>query len=107
MNLDPRVRSSLASAVTDALEQAVVGSTAGLRGSLARGGADRYSDIDAFWEVPDSQFFDAIDESHAEATVESTDNKPVSEFLGSKLLDKLRKFCVDHAADSEEPMTCG
>ena len=39
-----------------------MGSTAGLRGSLARGGADRYSDIDAFWEVPDSQFFDAIDE---------------------------------------------
>jgi len=62
VNLDPRVRSSLASAVTDSLEQAVVGSTAGLRGSLARGGADRYSDIDAFWEVPDSQFFDAIDE---------------------------------------------
>jgi len=62
VNLDPRVRSSLASAVTNSLEQAVVGSTAGLRGSLARGGADRYSDIDVFWEVPDSQFFDAIDE---------------------------------------------
>jgi hypothetical protein len=39
-----------------------VGSTAGLRGSLARGGADLYSDIDAFWEVPDAQFCDAVDD---------------------------------------------
>ena len=42
--------------------RAVVSSTAGLRGSLARGSADRYSDIDVFWEVPDSEFCDAIDE---------------------------------------------
>ena len=62
MNLDPRARASLANAVTHSLEQAVVGSTAGLRGSLARGGADPYSDIDSFWEVPDSRFHDAIDE---------------------------------------------
>ncbi len=62
MNLDPRVRSSLASAVTDSLARAVASSTAGLRGSLARGSADRYSDIDVFWEVPDSEFCDAIDE---------------------------------------------
>lgn len=62
MNLDPRVRSSLASAVTDSLVRAVVSSTAGLRGSLARGSADRYSDIDVFWEVPDSEFCDACDE---------------------------------------------
>jgi hypothetical protein len=39
-----------------------VSSTAGLRGSLARGAADRYSDIDVFWEVPDAEFCDAIDE---------------------------------------------
>jgi hypothetical protein len=62
VNLDPRVRSSLANAITHSLEQAVVGSTAGLRGSLARGAADRYSDIDSFWEVPDFRFHDAIDE---------------------------------------------
>jgi len=62
VNLDPGVRSSLASAVARSLEQAVAGSAAGLRGSLARGAADPYSDIDAFWEVPDSQFSDAIDE---------------------------------------------
>jgi hypothetical protein len=62
VNLDPRARASLANGVTRILEQAVVGSTAGLRGSLARGAADAYSDIDSFWEVPDSLFHDAIDE---------------------------------------------
>jgi predicted nucleotidyltransferase len=62
VNFDPSVRSSLASAVTDSLERAIDGSTAGLRGSLARGTADPYSDIDVFWEVSDSQFFDAIDD---------------------------------------------
>jgi hypothetical protein len=39
----------------------VDGSRAGLRGSLARGDADPYSDIDVFWELPDSEFADAID----------------------------------------------
>ena len=53
------------------------------------------------------EFFDTIEETHAEATLEATAGKPVAEFLGSDLLDELRKFCVDHAADSEEPMTCG
>jgi predicted nucleotidyltransferase len=62
MNLDPSVRRSLANAVTRALEEAVADSSAGLRGSLARGTSDPYSDIDVFWELPDSQFHDAIDD---------------------------------------------
>ena len=62
MDLDPAVRISLAKAVTCALEEAVAGSTAGLRGSLARGTGDRYSDIDVFWELPDRRFLEAIDD---------------------------------------------
>jgi len=62
LNLDPAVRRSLADAVTRALEEAVADSSAGLRGSLARGTSDPYSDIDVFWELPDAQFHDAIDD---------------------------------------------
>ncbi len=62
INLDPSVRRSLANAVTRVLEEAVAGSAAGLRGSLARGTSDPYSDIDVFWDLPDSQFHDAIDD---------------------------------------------
>jgi len=62
INLDPSVRRSLANAVTRALEESVTGSSAGLRGSLASGTSDPYSDIDVFWELPDSEFHDAIDD---------------------------------------------
>lgn len=62
MNLDPSVRRSLADAVTRALGEAIAGSSAGLRGSLARGTSDPYSDIDVFWELPDSLFHGSIDD---------------------------------------------
>ncbi len=62
LNLDPAVRRSRADAVTHALEEAVAGASAGLRGSLARGTSDPYSDIDVFWELPDALFHDAIDD---------------------------------------------
>lgn len=68
--------------------------------------AGEYSPLDLIMDQWD-EVFDAMEESHAEAVLESTDGKSVPEFLGGKLLDKIRKFCVDHAADSEEPMTCG
>ena len=68
--------------------------------------AGEYSPLELIMDQWD-EVFDGIDESHAEAVLESTDGKSVPEFLGGKLLDKIRKFCVDHAADSEEPMTCG
>lgn len=33
--------------------------------------------------------------------------KPVTEVITPEMLKKIRKFAVDHAADSEHPMTCG
>lgn len=62
MNLDLAERTSLAAKVTQALAQSFPESTSGLRGSLAIATADPYSDIDVFWELPDSVFEDAIDQ---------------------------------------------
>ncbi|TDQ04609.1 nucleotidyltransferase domain-containing protein [Labedaea rhizosphaerae] len=44
-----------------ALEGLVPGSRVSLRGSLARGTADKYSDIDLLWVVPDASFTAALD----------------------------------------------
>jgi predicted nucleotidyltransferase len=62
MKLEDAQRSELANAVVGSLSAAVRGSASGLRGSLARGTSDRFSDIDVFWELPDGEFHDAIDE---------------------------------------------
>jgi predicted nucleotidyltransferase len=50
------VRTSLAERVLQALRAAIEGSAAELRGSLAEGRADAWSDIDLVWEVPDERF---------------------------------------------------
>ena len=69
--------------------------------------AGEYSPMDLIMDQWD-EVFDAFDENHAEAiTLEATEGKPVGQFLGEKLLDRLRAFCIKGAADSEEPMTCG
>ncbi len=56
MKLDTAVRDRLAAEILANLERAVPGSVAALRGSLAEGAGDRYSDIDVLWEVPDELF---------------------------------------------------
>jgi hypothetical protein len=33
--------------------------------------------------------------------------KPVTEVITPVMLEQIRKFAIDHAADSESPMTCG
>lgn len=54
--LDPARRAALAREVLTALAAHCPGSHAELRGSLARGTADAYSDIDVAWTVPDDRF---------------------------------------------------
>ena len=34
-------------------------------------------------------------------------NRPVTETISPEELEAIKKFAVDHAADSENPMTCG
>lgn len=54
--LDPEERRRVADGLLSALEAAVPGSTARLRGSMAAGTADDYSDVDVRWEVPAPAF---------------------------------------------------
>ncbi|WP_328330234.1 MULTISPECIES: nucleotidyltransferase domain-containing protein [unclassified Streptomyces] len=56
MDLDPARRAAFSQELRDALVAQCPGSVAELRGSLARGTADSYSDIDLAWTVPDAQF---------------------------------------------------
>ncbi|MFD0022132.1 hypothetical protein [Streptomyces sp. NPDC058382] len=58
--LDPAHRAALAQEILRALRAGCAGSRAEPRGSLARGTADAYSDIDAVWIVPDSRFDDCV-----------------------------------------------
>ncbi|MEU9622722.1 MULTISPECIES: nucleotidyltransferase domain-containing protein [unclassified Streptomyces] len=55
-DLDPVRRAALAQDLLDALAAHHPGSRAELKGSLARGTADAYSDIDIVWTVPDDHF---------------------------------------------------
>lgn len=60
LDLNPQLRYDLAMNVIAVLSSAVPGSEAELRGSLAEGSADIYSDIDIRWQLPDASFVDGV-----------------------------------------------
>jgi hypothetical protein len=60
--LETEERARLVVDLLTELPATVAGSVALLRGSLAKGRADSYSDIDLFWEIPDTDFSAAIAE---------------------------------------------
>lgn len=92
--MDEGSRAELAKTILEALERGVPGSTALLRGSLAEGRADRYSDIDVLWEVPDDRFPDAIaragDILSAVAAIESRRSDPAFQRSEKRRLFYLR-----------------
>ena len=45
--------------------------------------------------------------AHKDVADPGHDGKSVTEVITPEMLKKIRKFAVDHAADSEHPMTCG
>ena len=45
--------------------------------------------------------------SHSAVTDPNHDNKPVTEAISKDDLELIKGFAIDHAADSEQPMTCG
>lgn len=96
LNLDTKIREALAQRILTSLEKAATGSTSELRGSLAEGNADAYSDIDVLWEVPDERFqvsVGLIEEILSEVqTIESVRSAP--DFQNS---DKRRLFFVQFA----------
>ena len=56
------------------------------------------------WE----RFFDEdYVETHKELLVEGDEETKVIDAISPAMLKAIRKFCVDGAADSEHPMTCG
>ena len=46
-------------------------------------------------------------DSHSAVTDPNHDNKPVTEVISEENLKMIKTFAVGHAADSEQPMTCG
>ena len=62
MDLDTAQRTRLAADLLLHLAAAIPDSEAIVRGSLADGHADAYSDIDLLWDVPDTEFTSAISE---------------------------------------------
>jgi len=55
-----------------------------------------------------SEFFDEdLVPAHKSVTDPNHDDKPVLELLTPEELKTLREWTIDHAADSEHPMTCG
>ncbi len=56
------------------------------------------------WET----FFEEdFEEAHHGVNDPNHDNSPVTEVLTEEELEALAKWTIDHAADSEQPMTCG
>lgn len=60
LDLLPERRDRLVAALNGRLTAAILGSHVELRGSLASGTADPYSDIDLAWMVPDDLFEEAV-----------------------------------------------
>lgn len=46
-------------------------------------------------------------ETHGAVAAPGVADKKLTDVLDAATLEAIRKFCVDHAADSEQPMTCG
>lgn len=52
-------------------------------------------------------FAGAWAETHGAVAAPGAADKKLTDILDAETLEAIRKFCVDHAADSEQPMTCG
>lgn len=46
-------------------------------------------------------------DSHSGVMDPNHDNKPVTEAISDEDLETIKEWTIDHAADSEQPMTCG
>ena len=68
-----------------------------------------YSPMDLIQEQWEEFFDEDLVETHGELQTASEDDGDTKllDLLDEDLLKILRDFCVDHAADSEQPMTCG
>ena len=60
--------------------------------------------IQAQWE----RFFDRkYERKHRKVNDDKYGGVPVTEAISPEILEKIRNFAIDHAADTDQPMTCG
>ncbi|MFC1579212.1 hypothetical protein ACFL3Y_02365 [Pseudomonadota bacterium] len=60
--------------------------------------------IQAQWE----RFFDRkYERTHRKVMDEARGGVPVTEAISPENLEKIKNFAIDHAADTDQPMTCG
>jgi hypothetical protein len=52
-------------------------------------------------------FKDKYVATHKDVVDERHEGKKVTDAISKENLQKIKKFAIDHAADSEQPMTCG
>jgi|GEM_PF-1143110 len=69
--------------------------------------AGEYTPMSLIMDQWDEFFDDIYPENHVNLVCPGDDGKKLSDVLDKNMIKKIRKFCVDHAADSEQPMTCG
>ena len=66
-----------------------------------------YTPMSLIQDQWDRFFEEDFVETHSGVIDGNHDNKPVTEAISEEDLEMIKKFAVDHAADSEQPMTCG
>lgn len=69
--------------------------------------AGEYTPMSLIMDQWDEFFEDVYPENHLDLAFPADEEKKLSDVLDKDMIKKIRKFCVDHAADSEQPMTCG
>ncbi len=69
--------------------------------------AGEYTPMSLIMDQWDEFFDETFVETHKDVVCPKDKDKKVTDMIDKDMIKKLRKFCVDHAADSEQPMTCG
>jgi len=69
--------------------------------------AGEYTPMTLIQEQWEEFFDDYWTETHEEVVCPKDDTKKVTDMWDADMLKAVREFCIDHAADSEQPMTCG
>ena len=69
--------------------------------------AGEYTPMSLIMDQWDEFFDETFAETHKEVTCPKDEKTKLVDKMDKDMIKKIRKFCVDHAADSEQPMTCG
>lgn len=69
--------------------------------------AGEYTPMSLIGEQWEEFFDELLADTHQDAACPQNADVKLLDALDEDVLKKLREFCIDHAADSEQPMTCG